>query len=84
NDIAVRLLNAGVQLRFLKFGGVVYHLYHKQAGMQRVAVNEQLFEKSILNKVTYIRSGMQQYAAPAKYQSHAGIKTTETGSRIAE
>lgn len=67
NDIAVRLLNAGIQLRFLKFGGIVYHLHHKQAGTQQVPVNEELFEKSILNKVTYIRSGMQQYASSNKH-----------------
>lgn len=61
NDIAVRLMNAGVRLRFIKFAGVVYHLYHRESEKQQLQVNEELFEHSIRKKVTYISQGMARY-----------------------
>ncbi|HEX2536155.1 MAG TPA: glycosyltransferase family 2 protein, partial [Chitinophagaceae bacterium] len=31
SEIAIRLINAGVQKQFMKMGGICYHLYHKEA-----------------------------------------------------
>ncbi len=61
NDIAIRLINAGVQLRFIKFGAIVYHLFHKEAARSLFAANEELFQKSLINKITYVPKGMNQY-----------------------
>lgn len=61
NDLAVRLMNAGVQLRFVKFGAIVYHLHHKESTRETFAVNEALFRQSIENKVTYVETGMDQH-----------------------
>lgn len=62
NDIAARLINAGVRLRFLKFGGVVYHLHHPQSARPTLAINESLFQQSLHGKVSYVPKGMDQYA----------------------
>lgn len=61
NDIAVRLLNAGVELRFLKFGGIVYHLFHKETPRPGFSINEELFRKSLNKKTTFVPQGMNQY-----------------------
>ncbi|HMO31650.1 MAG TPA: glycosyltransferase family 2 protein [Lacibacter sp.] len=61
NDIAIRLVNAGVQLRFLKFGGVVYHLHHRKSDASAMNRNEEMLRRSLKNRVTYIEKGMHQY-----------------------
>ena len=61
NDISIRLMNAGVKLRFLKFGGIVYHLHHNERPLSRVAINEELYNESRSKKITYVPKGMSQY-----------------------
>jgi glycosyltransferase involved in cell wall biosynthesis len=61
NDIASRLVNAGVKLRFLKFGAIVYHLHHKTAPKLSVEKNQDLFNKSKKDRITYIKKGIDQY-----------------------
>jgi hypothetical protein len=61
NDIASRLINAGVKLRFLKFGAIAYHLHHKTASMASVEKNQELFYKSKKDRITYINKGIDQY-----------------------
>ena len=62
NDIAFRLTNAGIKLRFLKFGAIAYHLHHKPAVMSSLKANEELFKKSKKDKLTYIKKGIDQYS----------------------
>ncbi len=61
NDIAARLMNAGKKLRFLKFGAIVFHLWHKEASRTSVGANEYLFQQSLKNNVTFVSKGMNQY-----------------------
>lgn len=62
NDISIRLINAGVKLRFLKFGGIVYHLHHNERPLSRVSINEKIFKKSRTNKLKFVTKGMDQYS----------------------
>jgi glycosyltransferase involved in cell wall biosynthesis len=61
NDLAVRLVNAGVELRFLKFGAIVYHLHHKSTERATLKENESLFLESIARKRTFVNAGMNRY-----------------------
>ena len=61
NDLTVRMMNAGVQLRFIKFGGIVYHLWHGYGALNSVPINQEIFMKTLTNKLTYIEHGMRQY-----------------------
>lgn len=61
NDLTVRMMNAGVQLRFIKFGGIVYHLWHGYGALNSVPINQEIFRKTLTNKLTYIEHGMRQY-----------------------
>ena len=61
NDIAARLINAGKKLRFLKFGGIVFHLWHKGDSASMLHENEKIFNQSIQNNLTVAEKGMDQY-----------------------
>jgi glycosyltransferase involved in cell wall biosynthesis len=61
NDIAIRLQHAGIGLRFLKFGAIVYHLHHKKSDGNRLEINERLLDDCIREKRTKIEKGMNQY-----------------------
>ena len=61
NDIAARLINAGKKLCFLKFGGIVFHLWHKGDSAVMLAENEKIFNQSIQNKLIIAEKGMDQY-----------------------
>lgn len=61
NDIAARLINAGVRLRMLKFGAAVFHLWHKEADKNKLSANEHLFQESLKNNVTFVQQGMNRY-----------------------
>jgi glycosyltransferase involved in cell wall biosynthesis len=61
NDLSARLMNAGIKLRFLKFGAIVFHLWHNEAARDFVSVNDSLFQHSLKNNVTFVDWGMNQY-----------------------
>jgi glycosyltransferase involved in cell wall biosynthesis len=63
NELAVRLLNAGLELRFIKFGAVVYHLYHKVADLSAVPANEEKLLQAIAQRVTFVTAGMNNYTS---------------------
>lgn len=65
NDIALRLLHAGIGLRFLKFGAIVYHLHHKKNDGNRLEINERLLYDCIREKRTKIEKGITQYTPEA-------------------
>ncbi len=61
NELAVRLLNAGVKIRFLKFGGVAYHMHHKVADLSSMDSNEERLMESIRKKSNYATDGLNNY-----------------------
>ncbi|MGB8192620.1 MAG: glycosyltransferase family 2 protein [Chitinophagaceae bacterium] len=61
NELTVRLQNAGVQLRFIKFGAVVYHLYHTVADLSSVPANEEKLLQTIEQRITFVPRGMNTY-----------------------
>lgn len=63
NELAVRLQNAGLKLRFIKFGAVVYHLHHKVADLSAVPANEEKLQQTIDRQVTFVPDGMNNYIA---------------------
>lgn len=61
SEIAIRLINAGVKKKFLKMGGITYHLYHKEASRELEPRNVQLMEDAIRNKKLLADKGLSQY-----------------------
>jgi glycosyltransferase involved in cell wall biosynthesis len=61
NELSVRLQNAGIKLRFIKFGAIVYHLYHKVADLSSMQVNEEKLRQTIKERLTFASSGISNY-----------------------
>jgi len=61
SDIAIRLMNAGIRKKFIKMGGIVYHLYHEEASRNREENNIRLMEDTIKNNVIFCEKGLSQY-----------------------
>jgi glycosyltransferase involved in cell wall biosynthesis len=61
NDISIRLINAGVRLRFVKFSAIVFHLFHPENTRSNFKNNEALFKDSILNGATRILNGINTH-----------------------
>lgn len=58
NDIALRLLNTGVRIRFAKFCTIQYHLHHKDSGKSGVNSSEALLRETELKGLTYTTNGI--------------------------
>jgi predicted glycosyltransferase involved in capsule biosynthesis len=61
SEIAIRLMNAGVTKRFIKFGAVCYHLYHREVPRDREKENIFEMQKAITEKLTRSPKGIDQY-----------------------
>jgi len=62
-EFVARMLNRGFQKRFLKFGGIVFHLWHPNNTKANLADNEDLFERTKLKGSTYCDNGIDKYLA---------------------
>lgn len=60
-EFVARLLNAGIKKRFLKLGGIAFHIYHKENSKSNLHNNEQLFRHSIVSKIRFCKTGINQY-----------------------
>ncbi|GAB2697345.1 glycosyltransferase family 2 protein [Mucilaginibacter koreensis] len=61
NEVAIRLLNIGLQKRVIKFGGVVYHIYHPEKSRSGLNRNDELLQDAVKNKTVYCPNGLNQY-----------------------
>ena len=61
SELAIRLINHDIKKKFLKFQGVVYHIYHKEASRKMEQKNEMLMQASINNKLTRCTNGLDAY-----------------------
>lgn len=61
SELAIRLINAGINKRFLKFGGISYHLFHKEASREMEQRNIQMMKSAEINKLTRAGNGMDKY-----------------------
>lgn len=61
NEIAVRMINNGIKKRFVKFGAIVYHLFHPEAQRAGFNINEELLAEAIATKSTICKKGLDQY-----------------------
>ncbi len=60
-EFVARLLNAGKEKRFLKLGGLAFHLYHKENAKNNLQKNELLLEQTIIKNITFCTSGIHKY-----------------------
>lgn len=60
-EFITRLLNIGIQKRFLKLGAVAFHIYHKENSKTFLAENIKAFKESITQKKVFCEKGINQY-----------------------
>lgn len=58
-ELAIRLINKGVKKRFIKFGAIAYHIFHKENSKANLAENEKILFKAIQEKTTWIANGIK-------------------------
>lgn len=57
-DLAIRLMNNGIRKLFIKFAGIVYHIYHNENSKNSLKENEIVLSESILLNKTKITNGI--------------------------
>jgi glycosyltransferase involved in cell wall biosynthesis len=60
-EFVVRLLNRGFTKRFLKQGGIAFHIWHPENTKPNIQVNEDIFAASIEQKKSYCENGVNKY-----------------------
>ena len=61
SEFVVRLVNAGVRRRKLKFGGIVYHLWHAERARDALDANDELLAAVRRTGSTWADDGMDKY-----------------------
>lgn len=61
SEIAVRLLTMGVGKKFIKMGGIAYHLFHKEASRANENKNWEIHDEVMKTKTVRTLHGIDQY-----------------------
>jgi len=62
NEVAVRLINSGINKRVIKFGAVVFHIFHPEKSREGLDRNDDMLQDAIKNKRVYCEVGLNQYS----------------------
>ena len=57
-EIAYRLIFAGVKKKFLKAGGVEYHLYHKPSSRANLEFHNKVLDEVIAERSSWCKNGI--------------------------
>lgn len=61
SEMVIRLHNAGIRGRRLKFAAIALHIYHPEQSRSRLEANDQIERDTTIKKLTYIENGISQY-----------------------
>ncbi len=61
SEIAIRLMNCGIKKKFLKMGGIEYHIFHPESKRDREAENTRMLQASIDEMKMRCEVGIDQY-----------------------
>jgi glycosyltransferase involved in cell wall biosynthesis len=61
SDFVARLVNAGVRRRKLKFGGIMYHLWHPERARDALPANDELLQAGRDAGAVWAEEGMDKY-----------------------
>ncbi len=70
-EFVARLLNKGLRRRFLKFGAIVFHIWHKINTKENLKNNLCLFEHAKRTKLEYCERGISQYLTDSTYENES-------------
>ncbi len=61
SELVVRILNKGVLGKRIRYGGIIYHIWHTSASKRNFNVNDAIQQESIQLKRTWCEKGIDQY-----------------------
>jgi len=61
SELVVRLLNTGIQGKRLRYGGIIYHIWHKSASKKNFNINDAIQQEAISEKKVWCEKGIDQY-----------------------
>lgn len=61
SELVLRMHNAGIFAKRLKFAGIVYHIYHREQSKEFLDRNDQIQQKTIEQKLIFAPKGVNQY-----------------------
>lgn len=64
-ELVIRLNNNGITRRCMKFRGIVFHIYHKEASRQSTSQNGERYKESIRNHRMRCEKGLDLHLIPA-------------------
>jgi len=60
-ELIARMMNQGIEKRFIKLGALAFHLYHKENSKSCLEKNTQIFEDTKKKKIVFCEKGINQY-----------------------
>jgi glycosyltransferase involved in cell wall biosynthesis len=72
-EFAVRLQNAGVRRRNLKFGGIAFHLHHATRPAHTEPANLERYQRAARDRLTWCSNGLDKYAKPVTTDSRGAF-----------
>ncbi|ADZ92498.1 glycosyltransferase family 2 protein [Marinomonas mediterranea] len=61
SEMVVRLLNSNISRLYLKFKAVGYHIYHVENSREQLQVNNDIYMKTLSEKLIFCNNGISQY-----------------------
>ena len=61
SEFVVRLLNAGLSRKIVRFNALQYHLWHKETDRKNLDSNNQLMKNSLEHKLKVCKKGINEY-----------------------
>ncbi|RMB59424.1 glycosyltransferase [Dokdonia sinensis] len=61
SEFILRLVNAGIKGRRLRYRGIVFHIWHKISSKQRLSINEDIQQETIAMNKTSCENGVNKY-----------------------
>ena len=64
SEMAVRLLNNGVYGKRIRYGGIIYHIWHLVKSKARFNINDEIQKKAVSDNLTWCENGIDKYLRP--------------------
>jgi len=61
SEMAIRLLNKGIKGKRLRYGGIIYHIWHLVVEKSRLNINDSIQQKALDEKLTWCDEGLKKY-----------------------
>ncbi|MCG2459876.1 glycosyltransferase family 2 protein [Flavobacteriaceae bacterium F89] len=60
SEFAARLINNNIHKKNLKLGGIEFHIFHPEESREKLSVNDNIQEETIVKKIKYCKNGYHQ------------------------